>query len=803
MADGQRTWISSIREATRVLSPAWYAGGDLSLAARLRDRQLKELVAFLPYTMPGGVLCALLVWIMFRREAPPLPLGAWFAAFFTVAASWLRSWWVDRLAGNSRRTTNADFLVAIYHASALALLYAAMSQWLYRHANADGRFVIAVLTAGALPVGAFAMANVPAAGLTWIGIIGTSAAYSLVSVGTTADLVVLVLLSVYVPVLVASVFSTAQAFCELVASEMESEQQHQVLGLLLQDFESDASDWLWETDPAGHLTRVPARLATALGCAASDLVSRSLVEVLAGTLPSPDDEELDALANARRRFAGASGFRDLAVPVRAEGRPCWWALSARPMLADDGTLTGWRGVGRDVTLSRKRDAEMERLANHDPLTGLPSRHRFHAVLRDRLEPDDRAYRFALLLIDIDNFKSVNDTLGQVIGDQLLRALAERLRERVGADDLIARTGGNEFALLSLSDGAGPMELWRRAEALLESLREPFRIGGIRIEARASIGVAVAPDDAIHPDDLVRKADLALRAAKEGGRDTVRLFDLEMDARARRRAVVLNDLGNAIESGQFSLTFQPQVELGSGLLCGFETLLSWNHPSHGLVPPELFVPIAEETGIIVPIGAWILEQACMEAHRWPVDAIVSVNLSAVQFRSSALIGQVAEALTPSGLPPDRLELEITETALVTDHVGTRNTLQALRRMRVRIAVDDFGTGYSSLAYLQAFPIDKLKVDRLFVTALDGENPAQARAILKAILNLAMALGLETTAEGVETEDQALLLRDLGCDGIQGFFVARPIDRSAVLEFCSNWRTLALPERLATLPGPGTS
>ena len=785
----------------RSLSPAEaYAGGDDALAAQMRARQLHTVHVLVPFIMAGSTFAALFVCAALWRSGPRLHLAAWIAAIAVASLGWLGDWRAERGHVRPDSASRRDLHRVVLHVCIHGLLYSIGPAWFFAHVDSEGQFVLSVLSAGLISAGAFAVATVPPAGIAWVLILATGSMYSLVSSGNATYLFVAVLLANYVAVSIVTILSMTRSFFARIAAEIEGSQQRQVLGLILHDFETQASDWLWETDPAGALVRVPARLAGALGRQPGTLAGRPLVDVLAETVGAPEPEEVEALSTARRRFAGASGFRDLPVPVRIDGRLCWWALTARPLISPEGNVTGWRGVGRDVTDHRDRAAETERMANQDSLTSLANRYCFHTVLNEVVKATGAPRRCALILIDIDNFKSVNDTLGHMVGDRLLAAIAERLRAQANSGDLVARLGGDEFAMLRPDDTATPIELWRRGEEILEALREPFSLGDIRIEARASIGVAVAPDDAGRPDDLLRSAELALHAAKSRGRDTVCLFDLEMDARARHRAVVLNDLGAAIENGQFALSFQPQVDLATGRLAGFETLLHWRHPTRGELPPASFVSIAEETGLIVPIGAWILEQACLAASRWPAELRVAVNLSAVQFRSSSLIAQVADALTRTGLPPDRLELEITESSLMLDYVAARNTLQALRRMNVKIAVDDFGTGYSSLAYLRAFPLDRLKVDRLFVTSLTADNGGHSHSILRAILSLAAALGLETTAEGVESEAQAALLRDQGCDEIQGYYVSRPIEADAVSDFCLHWHPLAIPSANPGIPGP---
>ncbi|MFT3855966.1 MAG: bifunctional diguanylate cyclase/phosphodiesterase [Aquabacterium sp.] len=371
-------------------------------------------------------------------------------------------------------------------------------------------------------------------------------------------------------------------------------------------------------------------------------------------------------------------------------------------------------------------------------------------------------------------------MGHAVGDQLLRRVAARLKTCVAEGDLLARLGGDEFALLSWRY-ATQAEASALAERLVMLMSEPCQLDDAMVEVRASVGVAMAPRDGADPQSLLQCADLALYAAKAAGRNTYRFFEHAMGESARARVRLQAELGQALQANQFTLHFQPQTRLDTGEVIGFEALVRWQHSERGLIGPGEFIPVAEETGQIVPLGNWVLREACRVAAKWPRHLRVAVNLSAVQFRSSAVIDLVDEALAESGLAPERLELEITESALIEDHDGAQATLMALRSRGVRVALDDFGTGYSSLAYLKRFPMDKLKIDGMFVRSLDRDQDAQA--VVTAIISLARALRLDTTAEGIETGEQLVMLKALGCDDVQGFLISRPMpaaDISSYLE-----------------------
>ena len=441
---------------------------------------------------------------------------------------------------------------------------------------------------------------------------------------------------------------------------------------------------------------------------------------------------------------------------------------------DDG---GWVATHEDITELQRVQARLNHMAHHDALTDLPNRALFRERMAEMQPMTRRGMRFAVLCLDLDRFKGVNDTLGHPIGDKLLIAAADRLRSCVREVDTIARLGGDEFAILQAYDDH-PEHTAALARRICECMARPFEIDGHQVVVGSSIGIALAPDDGESPDDLLRNADMALYRAKADGRGIYRFFEPEMDARMQARRMLELDLRKALETNEFRLYYQPLVDMQSNEVSGFEALLRWPHANHGLVSPSDFIPVAEEIGLIVPLGEWVIRQACRDAARWPGDVRVAVNLSPAQFRSDNLVAIVFSALSRSGLKPNRLELEITENALLENSDATLTTLHALRDMGVRIAMDDFGTGYSSLSYLRSFPFDKIKIDGSFVRDLSGK--ADAAAIVNAVASLSRSLGMATTAEGVETDAQKALVKEAGYTEMQGFLFSEAIPADQVAE-----------------------
>jgi diguanylate cyclase (GGDEF)-like protein len=456
----------------------------------------------------------------------------------------------------------------------------------------------------------------------------------------------------------------------------------------------------------------------------------------------------------------------------------------------------WVSTHEDITDRRRAEAQIVHIARHDPLTGLPNRMLFDERLQQAVALSVRGQRCAAICLDIDNFKAINDTFGHPAGDQLLRGVSDRLRTCVRDRDTVARIGGDEFAVLMMGlerpDGAAEL-----AKRIIRAMRKPIEIGDTTAVVTVSIGIALAPEDGSAADKLLKCADTALHRAKLDQRGAYRFFEAEMDARLQTRFELERDLRQALHNREFHLVYQPQFNLAANEISGFEALIRWNHPVRGLISPANFIPLAEETGLIVKLGIWVLQQACAEAATWPEPVKVAVNLSGLQLKAGGLVDTVNHALSLSGLDASRLELEITESVLLNNSLDTLNTLHALRALGVSIAMDDFGTGYSSLSYLRSFPFDKIKIDQTFIRDITEDQ--DSTAIIRAVVSLGRSLGMVTTAEGVETEAQLAQLRHEGCNEIQGYWLSRPVAPDAVPRMLTS--TDAQDRMSARLPAKG--
>ncbi len=555
------------------------------------------------------------------------------------------------------------------------------------------------------------------------------------------------------------------------AAQAQLEEKNEVVSLLLREFDDKGGDWMWQTDAGKCLTHVSPRFAVALGVEPEALNAQPLLQTLAGPRWETGDFHA-SLHDLAERLKRREAFSDLNIPVDVGGETHWWELSASPRF-EDGVFAGFRGVGSDVTAARRAADKINHMARYDPLTGLPNRlHVNEALAASLAQADKWRARCAFLMIDLDRFKAINDTLGHPIGDRLLMRVAERLRGLVRDDEICGRLGGDEFGVV-LADGGNTARVESLSRAIIETLSRPYEVDEHTLYIGASVGYALGPRDGQTVETLVRSADLALYRAKDEGGGVVYAYEPQLHSHAEERRVLEIALRKALERDQLSVHYQPVVAADTGAIESFEALLRWTHPELGTISPAKFVPIAEDTRLIGPIGDWVLMTACQEAQNWPAHIRIAVNVSGEQLMNGNFVSTVMQALARSGLPANRLELEVTESVFLRENNGSVTAmLDKLLSLGVRLSLDDFGTGYSSLGYLAKIRFNTIKVDRSFVQAA-AKNVPEALAIIRAVITLATSLEMSTTAEGIETERELQLLRDLGANKIQGYLFGRPM------------------------------
>ncbi len=760
---------------------------DEPQAGAFRAKQLQAVLRLTPLTMLANVANGSVICVAFWESAHRLMIAAWFLFVLLMAASGVRAWKVLSAGGLRPVASRRSLRRLTLHSALLAGLWGAVIAALFPLADSPRQLLLAVIATGMICAGGFALATVPLAGTVFVLMLCAGAFVALFNAQFELAGILGPLLLLYGFIVISSVVSMAKSFGARLSAEAEAERQNEVIGLLLRDFEENASDVLWEIDASGHFAANSPRWVAALGISELQRLSRTAIDLLDERHPPmAGAEEAGGIVWLQAHLDARSAFRDLVLRLDAPGGTRWWSLSAKPLLDRNGEFAGWRGVATDVTQNQIATDRLTYLAHFDALTGLTNRHQFRAKLAELLLPGAPAQvldrRFAVLCLDLDHFKTVNDTLGHAVGDALLQTVAQRLTSICRTDDIVGRLGGDEFGII-LRQAESIADVAAAAARLLDALQQPCEIQGATISVRSSVGIAIAPRDGLQIDQLLKNADVALYEAKSVGRGSFRFFEPQMADLTRRRMVIEQSLRGALGRGEFSLRYQPQIHVNDWRVTGFEALLRWHHPVLGEVPPAEFIPVAEDAGLIMEIGSWVLRQACEQARAWPADLHVAVNVSAVQVMSQSLPAEVARVLEDTGLAPSQLELEITESVFLNETQTSMQVLHAVHAMGVRVALDDFGTGYSSLAYLRRFPFHTLKVDRSFVRELVTRR--DARAIVKTVVGLARTLNMDTVAEGVEQPAQLEVLQRYGCNTVQGYFVSAALMAGDVQPFLQDW------------------
>jgi diguanylate cyclase (GGDEF)-like protein len=788
---------------------------DPNVEAGFRAQQIRAILELTPLTMLANALNGLIILFSYRHSHLFSYLLVWAVFLSYCIYKGTRAWLLQRRRAPIERLSERAISRAISSATFLGLVWAILPIMVFDPNEPHLTTMLIAICAGMLCAGGFALATVPQAALSYVILIACGAEIALIKNDISIYWDLTLLLTIYTFIVCAATMSTARTFGARLMAEADTAHQQQLVSLLLNDFESHTSDWLWEINAEGYLQYPSEKMVAMTGHSANELRKMTFLSLFDHAYINPEQPLDSPISRLRNLLTGSSPFRDITLPILINDERNWWQLTAKPLLDLNKNIIGWRGVGSNVTQKHNADITMRNLANFDSLTGLANRFHFNNYLEEirlRNTPDP----FALFFLDLDNFKHVNDSLGHGVGDRVLQTVARRLQNTIRSNDLLARLGGDEFALLSYGDNS-LHKAGQLAQRILDTFIEPCLIDDQSLQIGCSIGIALAPEHGQEPSTLLKYADMALYSAKSAGRNTFRFHEVGMEVVAKQKLYLLNDMRAALEehaatnallhhkfssdivwpltpiTSQFELYFQPQIKLVTHQIVGFEALLRWHNPEVGLISPAKFIPLAEESNLIIPLGVWVLVEACKYAAKWKQKWRVAVNISAVQFREGNVVELVSWALRISRLEPERLELEITESLLILDNIATKETLMALRNLGVRIALDDFGTGYSSLAYLRNFPLTKLKIDRSFVQALTRDS--SALAIVKAIIQLAKALDLDTTAEGIETQEEADILRTAGCSDAQGYYYGLPLPLELAIGFAEDFTT---QQKLRSLP-----
>lgn len=740
------------------LSPVTDAAGMRVLEAQLRSA---DGVGILRH---GMNICGLLfLWQVFSHCCPPMLLAGWSAALIAATA-------IAIGLGSHRRGANGPSDLRRHALGALlqGLVWAACMALIARSGQTEELVALWTLVSCIMVCGAISYAATPLSASAYLlpCIFGLFFMFD-----DHGQLPLRALATSYALSLLAGCFIYARTFARQHSTTAQLAEKSEVVSLLLREYEAGGSDWLWQTDTLRRISGVSDRFAETLDMQPADLEGASLVQILAGS--GWDNGRfaagLHSLADHLKR---RESFSNLVLPVEIKGQWRWWELSASPRHDENGAFQGFRGVGSDVTAQRESADKIAQLARFDPLTGLPNRSHLREALDQAMDTArGRSPGCGFMMIDLDRFKAINDTLGHQTGDKLLSQVARRLRQVCDAGEFCGRIGGDEFAVVlpHVADGA---VIPRLASAIIGALSAPYQVDQHILHVGASVGSALSPMDGREAEALIRSADLALYRAKDDGGGVHCAYEPQLHAQAEERRQLELALREALEKDQLHVLYQPVVDADQGVVLGFEALVRWTHPQLGAISPAKFIPVAEEARLIAPIGEWVLRTACMEAVNWPEDVRIAVNVSAEQLAHPSFVTAVVSALAQSGLEARRLELEVTESVFMGEDTGALKVLDQLLGLGIQLSLDDFGTGYSSLGYLSRTRFNTIKIDRSFVVGA-SKNTAESLAIIRAVVTLADSLGMTTTAEGVETEAELQMVRRLGCKKVQGYYFGRPM------------------------------
>ena len=755
--------------------------GVPKVGRRVAQRQLAENARNARGAAIGNLVNASITGWLFYGVIP-----SGFIAVFWLALSGLIGWRVaiarqvsearlemDKLDGLSRQlVANAVSLGGIWGFAVAAM---------FGFGDSNHAIFAGIIGAGMMSAGAISYRTIGSAAMGYVLACTPGAVVGLLLSGSFATYSALGLLLCFLGVLVASIRANAKSFVHSCLREQELSRSRNTIRLLLHDHTEQGADWLVAVNREGRIVSPSKRFGAAAQRPLETLDGMRFVDLL-------DDEatKLELRNSVRMGYS----IRNHIVSLSISGQRRWWSISGRSMR--DGKVV-FRGVITDITAQRQAEEKVSYMAHYDGLTDLPNRFMFNEHLYHALRDDERV---ALLFMDLDHFKAVNDTLGHGVGDKLLQGAARRMESIIGKKDMLARLGGDEFAILLT--GARIKDAEAMASRIVDAMSKSFCLGDHDVVVGTTIGIAVAPQDGNDVEALLRNADLALYAAKAAGRNRAVRYETGMDEAAQQRRLIEMDLRGALGKHEMRLHYQSLIDTTTGETTGYEALVRWVHPQRGIVMPGTFIPIAEETGLIVQLGEWVICQAMRDLANWPEQMAVSINLSPSQMRSSGLISVIVNAIAANRIDPARVCFEITETVLMQDSDANIETLHKLREIGVQIALDDFGTGYSSLNYLRSFPFSKIKIDKCFIDDIDSRPDCQA--IVRSVVGLAQSLGMTTTAEGVERIEQVEHLRMQGCSEVQGFLYSKAVPADQLSNLRSiNPRTMPVTPLFRGDPG----
>lgn len=752
---------------------------DEPLAGRVRAEQIASILRFTPYMLFANVLLALVFTICFLGTPVQDAALLWAFGLCALVGLTYSRWRASRSAKPRTYASRRAPRKAVVNALILSLVWCIQPLYFLGQADAGARLVVATLTIGMMCGGAFSLASIPAAAMAFALPLAMAGIAGALLFNLPYAPALAALLALFTFIIVRSSFSLASLLLERLLGQYEQEKHRDMISILLGEFEQNASDWLWETDARGRIKYVSSRFAELVGRPMRQIIGKPFAKVMLYLGARDSDDQMRAHERLAEQMRNHAPFRSIDIKLDINGATHWCSLTGKPVLEASGHFLGFRGFGSDITGKREDEAKIAWMARYDAVTGLPNRVLFREHLHNALaQLRKQGIAFCLHCIDLDGFKDINDSFGHAAGDLYLKEVGRRISACLGPDETAARLGGDEFALIQINCD-NPAAAADFAQRIIVEISKPLITDSYNMSAGASIGIAMAPTHGDDADKLLVNADLALYRAKSEGRGTCRFFELSMDEEARERRTLEAELRTAVTGEQFELVFQPVMNMASGKIDSCEALLRWPNERRGIVSPAEFIPLAEENGLIVPIGEWVIRKACAVAAAWPEHTRMAINLSPAQFHSPGLLPAVMQALEQTGLAPGRLEIEVTESVLIANVERVRSILDTLKRVGVRIALDDFGTGYSSLSYLRQIQFDKVKIDSSFVRdMIDDERCA---AIVRAVTSLARELDMEITAEGVETEAQLEFMRHENCTGIQGFLVSPPVPEETMKEF----------------------